>query len=241
MKTYSKSIFLTMVILFLLIFLAGCLPGLTPAPPKGVIAGRIMVPGSEAAKDITGWVPIANASVTLTDSEGVTHTVTTDKDGYYVFTNVAVDTDTIITATATIDGNTVVMKDVVPQAVAAIEDYDAGIMNVESTALGLIVEELTEQGLTSEDINLEEIQASDNFSTVVEQVSSVLEGNGNITTDPDVTEAVNDTVEEIINPPAPSPSPPSPPSVTKTVTNTVTLDYTEGDTLTASCSTTVTY
>ena len=210
MKTYSKSIFLTMVIFFLLIFLAGCLPGTTPASPKGVISGRVMVPSSETAKDITGWVPAANATVTLTDSEGVTHTVTTDEDGYYIFANVAVNTDTIITATATIDGNTVVMKDVVSQAVAAIEDYNAGTMNVESTALGLIVEELIEQGLTSEDINLEEIQASDNFSTVVEQVSSILEENGNVTTDPDVTEAVNDTAEEIINPPAPEPEPTPP-------------------------------
>ena len=231
-----------MVIFFLLIFLAGCLPGTTPASPKGVISGRVMVPSSETAKDITGWVPAANATVTLTDSEGVTHTVTTDEDGYYIFANVAVNTDTIITATATIDGNTVVMKDVVSQAVAAIEDYNAGTMNVESTALGLIVEELIEQGLTSEDINLEEIQASDNFSTVVEQVSSVLEENGNVTTDPDVAEEVNDTAEEIINPPAPSPSPPTPsPTVTKKIINTVTLDYTEGDTVLAHCSTTVTY
>jgi hypothetical protein len=241
MKTYSKSIFLTMVILFLLIFLSGCLPGTTPASPKGVISGRVMVPSSETAKDITGWVPAANATVTLTDSEGVTHTVTTDEDGYYTFTNVAVNTDTIITATATIDGNTVVMKDVVSQAVAAIEDYNAGTMNVESTALGLIVEELIEQGLTPEDINLEEIQASDNFSTVVEQVSSVLEENGNVTTDPDAVEEVNNTVEEIINPPAPPAPPSSPQPVTKTVTNTVTLDYTEGDTVLAHCSTTVTY
>ena len=230
------------VTLLLLFLLSGCLPGLfTPPPPKGVISGRVMVPSSEAAKDITGWVPAANATVTLTDSEGVTHTVTTDADGYYTFTNVAVNTDTIITATVTIDGNTVVMKDVIPQAVAAIEDYDAGIMTPESTALGLIVEGLTEQGLTSEDINLQEIQASDNFTEVVEQVSSVLEENGNVTTDPDVTEVVNNTAEEIINPPAPSPSPPAPAPVTKTVTNTVTLSYDEGDSISASCPTTVTY
>jgi hypothetical protein len=196
-----------------------------------------MVPGPEAAKDITGWVPAANATVTLTDSEGVTHTVTTDKDGYYTFTDITVNANTIITATATVNGKTVVMKDVVPQAVAAIEDYDAGTMNAESTALGLIVEELTEQGLTPEDINLEEIQASDNFTEVVEQVSSVLEENGNVTTDPDLTEVVNNAVEEIINPP----TPPAPPPVTKKVTNTVTLDYAEGGPVTAQCSTTVTY
>ena len=240
MKIYIKNALLITVTLLVLFLLSGCLPGLfTPPPPKGVISGRVMVPGSEAAKDITGWVPAANATVTLTDTNGVTHTVTTDEDGYYTFTNVAVNTYTIITATVTIDGNTVVMKDVVPQAVAAIEDYDAGTMTPESTALGLIVEKLTEQGLTPEDINLEEIQASDNFTAVVEQVSSVLEENGNVTTDPDVIEVVNNTAEEIINPPEPSPPAPSP--VTRTVTNTVALSYDEGDPISANCSTTVTY
>jgi len=202
-----------------------------------------MVPSSETAKDITGWVPAANATVTLTDSEGVTHTVTTDKDGYYSFENVTVNPNTVITATATVNGNTVVLKGVIPQAVSETEDYNAGTMTPESTTLGLIVEELTEQGLTPEDINLEEIQASDNFAEVVEQVSSVLEENGNVTTDPDVTEVVNNTAEEIITPPAPEPEPtptPSPPA-TKTVTNNVTLGYTEGDTVSAQCSTTVTY
>ena len=233
MKLHIKTVLPIIVTLLLLFFLAGCLPGLTPPPPKGVISGRVMVPGSETAKDITGWVPAANATVTLTDSEGVTHTVTTDKDGYYSFGNIAVGTNCVITATATVNGKTVVMKDVISKAVAAIEDYDAGTMSVESTALGLIVEKLIEQGLTSEDINLQEIQASDNFTAVVEQVSSVLEENGNVTTDPDVTEVVNNTAEEIINPPAPP--------VTKTVTNTVTLDYTEGGPVTANCSTTATY
>ena len=237
MKIYIKTVLPIIVTLLLLFLLAGCLPGLTPASPKGVISGRVMVPSPEAAKDITGWVPAANATVTLTDSEGVTHTVTTDEDGYYTFTDIAVNANTIITATATIDGNTVIIKDIIPQAVSATEDYNAGTADAESTALGLIVEELTEQGLTPEDINLEEIQASDNFAEVVEQVSSILEEHGNVTTNPDVTEIVNDTAEEIINPPAPTPSPP----VTKTVTNTVTLDYTEGDTVLAHCSTTVTY
>jgi len=201
------------VILFLLILLVGCLPGLlTPPTPKGVISGRIMVPGPETAKDITGWVPVANATVTLTDSEGITHTVTTDEDGYYTFTDITVNANTIITATATVDGNTVIIKDVIPQAVAADEDYDTGTADAESTALGLIVEELLEQGLDPEDINLEEIQDSDNFTEVAEQVSTILEENGNVTTDPDVTETVNNAAEEIINPPVYTPpeEPPEP-------------------------------
>ncbi|MHC2994017.1 MAG: hypothetical protein IBV53_00710 [Candidatus Atribacteria bacterium] len=212
MKIHIKIILPIIVILFLLILLVGCLPGLTPPPPKGVICGRIMVPSSETAKDIIGWIPVANATVTLTDSEGVTHTVTTDEDGYYTFTDIAVNANTIITATATIDGNTVIIKDIIPQAVAATEDYAAGTADAESTALALIVEELLEQGLDPEDINLEEIQDSDNFTEVVEQVSSVLEANGNVTTDPGVTETVSNAAEDIIIPPAYTPpeEPPEP-------------------------------
>ncbi len=180
---------------------------------KNAISGRIMVPSPKTAKDITGWIPLANATVTITDSEGVTHTVTTDEDGYYTFTDVAVNANTIITATGTVNGNTVIVKDVIPQAVAADGDYDAGTADAESTALALIVEELLEQGLDPEDIDLEEIQDSDNFTAVVEQVSSILDENGNVTTDPDVTDAVGNVAEEI-NPPVPPPVPPP-----------VTLDY----------------
>ena len=140
MKLHIKIVLPVIAILLLLFLLVGCLPGLAPPPsPKGVISGRVMVPGSEAAKDITGWVPAANATVTLTDSEGVTRTVTTDKDGYYVFTDIAVKANTIITATATVNGKTVIMKDVISQAVAATEDYNAGTADAESTALALIV------------------------------------------------------------------------------------------------------
>lgn len=252
LKIYIKSVLLITVILLLLFFLVGCLPGLlTPPPPKGVISGRIMVPSSETAKDITGWIPVANATVTLTDSEGVTHTVTTDEDGYYAFTDITVNANTIITATATIDGNTVIIKDVIPQAVAATEDYDAETADAESTALGLIVEELLEQDYEPEDINLQDIQASEDFTTVVEQVSSILEENGNVTTDSDVTETVSNAAEDIINPPAytppEEPTVPSPVTYpepeTKTVTNTVTLKYKEkeGGPVSANCSTTVIY
>jgi hypothetical protein len=210
MKLSFKTILPILLTSALLILLVGCLPGLTPPPPKGVISGRIMVPSSETTKDITGWIPVANATVTLTDSEGVTHTVTTDEDGYYTFTDIAVNANTIITATATVDGNTVIIKDVILQAVAADEDYDAGTADAESTTLALIVEELLEQGLDPEDINLEEIQDSDNFTEVVEQVSSILEENGNVTTDPGVTETVSNAAEDIINPHAYTPPEPFP-------------------------------
>jgi len=204
----NKRILVLMFVVAFLTLLVGCFPGITPSPPKGVIGGRIMAPpGPETTKDITGWIPLANATVTITDSEGVTHTVTTDEDGYYTFTDIAVDANTIITASGTVDGNTVIVKDVIPQAVAADEDYEAGIADAESTALALIVEELLEQGLDPGDIDLEGIQASVNFNEVVEQVDSILEGNGNVTTDPGLTNTVGNVAEDIINPPEPTPEP----------------------------------
>jgi len=132
LKLHIKTVLPIIVTLLLLFFLAGCQPGLTPPPPRGVISGRVMVPSSEVAN----WVPAANATVTLTDSEGVTHTVTTDEDGYYSFGNIAVPANRVITATTTVNGKTVVRKDVISKAVAATEDYDAGTMTPESTALG---------------------------------------------------------------------------------------------------------
>jgi len=207
----NKRILTLVFVVAFLLLLVGCLPGLTPTPPKGVISGRIMAPSSETTKDITGWIPVANATVTITDSEGVTHTVTSDEDGYYTFTDIAVNANTIITATGTVNGNTVIIKDVIPQAVATDEDYNAGTADAESTALALIVEELLEQGLDPGDIDLEEIQDSDNFAEVVEQVSSILGENGNVTTDPGLTETVSNVAEDIINPPEPSPEPSPPP------------------------------
>ena len=163
------------------------------------------------SKDISGWVPAAGAEVTIVDANGVTQTVITDENGYYTFENVAVNSNTVITATATVDGKTIVLKGVIPQAVAADEDYDAGTMDPETTALALVVEELIDEGVEPVDINLAEVQASETFTDLVEQVSEVLEEQGNVTEDPDVIDGAGDTADEILNPPAP-PSPPSGPS-----------------------------
>lgn len=237
----NRKIFSIILLLLLVVFLAGCLPGLTPTPTKGVISGRVLIPPSEVPKDITGWVPAANATVILVDTDGVTHTVTTDENGYYTFENVAVNPNTVITATVTVDGKTVVLKDVIPQSVAEDEDYDAGTMTPESTALALVVEKLIAEGVAPDDIDLAEIQASDSFANLVEQVTTVIEEQGNVTEDPDVIDGAGDTADEILNPPAP-PSPPSGPSTTtKNITNVVTLTFDLGDPVTAQSITKVTY
>ncbi len=237
---FNKLIFIIAIILAISFLFAGCGIIPTPTPTKGTISGQVLIPpdASKLSRDITGWVPAANATVTIVDANGVTHTVTTDENGYYTFENVAVNSNTVVTATAMVDGKTVVLKGVIPQAVAEDEDYDAGTMTPESTALALVVEKMVEEGVEPGDIDLDEIQASDSFADLVEQVTTVIEEQGNVTEDPDINEGAGNTAEEIINPPAP-PSPPGP--TTKNITNIVTLTYDLGDPVTAQSITKITY
>jgi len=210
----SKKSILSIAIFLLIAFvIAGC--GVIPTQPKGAIEGRVLVPpsASEMSKDVSGWVPAAGATVTVVDANGVTHTVTTDEDGYYSFENIAVNPNTVVTATVTVDGKTVVLKGVIPQSVAADEDYNAGTMTPESTALALVVEKLIDEGISHEDIALAEIQASETFADLVEQVTTAIEEEKDVTEDPDVTGGAGDIADEILNPPAP-PSPPTIVSVT---------------------------
>ena len=180
MKLNIKIAFIIMLTLLLLICLSGFLPVFSQAPTDWVITGRVIGPRLETTEDIANWIPVTNAIVTLIDIEEEIHIVTTGEDGYYFFKNLAVDDNCVITAIAIVNGKTMVLKDVIPYAVAAPKTYDAGTADAESTTLALIVEELTKQGLTYEDIDLEIIQESDNFEIVGEQVLSVLEDNGNI-------------------------------------------------------------
>ena len=216
MKKYFKlllPIFLISLIT-LLLFLVGCAPSVPTTPPvstKATIEGRIMVPGS-STKDISGWVPLPNAVITLTDSEGKIHTVTTDSEGYYTLFDIPPGINYIITATGKVGENTVVLKDIIPK-VETGKNYDAGTADSESTALALVVEALLAEGLTPEEIDLEEIQNTDNFSELVSQVTSALEENGDVTTDPDVEDQVEEIEEEIVLPETPEPEPEPEPSL----------------------------
>ena len=238
----SKKSILSIAIFLLIAFvIAGC--GVIPTQPKGAIEGRVLVPpsASEMSKDVSGWVPAAGATVTVVDANGVTHTVTTDEDGYYSFENIAVNPNTVVTATVEVDGKTIVLKKVIPDAVAEDEDYDAGTMTPESTALALVVETLVDEGVEPEDIYLGEILGSDSFEDLVENVTTAIEEEKDVTEDPDVTGGAGDIADEILNPPTP-PSPPSGPSTTtKNITNVVTLSFDLGAPVTAQSITQVTY
>jgi hypothetical protein len=109
-----KIVLSIIVSLLLLISMAGFSQDVPPPPYKEGITGRVMAPSPETTKDIASWIPVTNALLTLTDIEGDIHIVTTDKDGYYIFTNVAVDAKCVITATATVNGKTMVFKDIIP-------------------------------------------------------------------------------------------------------------------------------
>lgn len=150
MKLHIKIVLIIIVTLLLLIYLTGFLPVFSQAPTDWVITGRVMAPSPETTENIA----ITNAIITLADTQGDIHIVSTGEDGYYFFKNLAVDAKSVITAIAIVNGKTMVFKDVIPRPVAAHETYDAGTADAESTALALIVEELVEQGLTYEDIDL---------------------------------------------------------------------------------------
>jgi hypothetical protein len=211
---YNKPIFIIVVILIISCFFAGCDVFTTPSPARGNISGRVLIPQGtkNITNDISGWIPVAHATVTIVDANGISHTVTTDKNGYYTFTNIEVNSNTIITANVTVNGETLILKTVIPQAVAANEDYDIGSMTPESTALALVAEKLLDEGISPEDINIDEIKNTDNFNNLKEQISSVLEELGNVTEDSTINSLVDNTADKIINPPAPSAAPIAPPS-----------------------------
>ena len=202
---FTKNLFLVLIPLLLALFiLSSC--GIIPQTPEGKISGRVLIPPSEISKDITGWVPTANAEVTIVDADGITHTATTDENGYYAFLGIAVNPNTIITATVELNGDTLILKDVIPQAVTADEDYDAGDMDPESTALALLLEALIAAGEDPSDIDIDEIKSSDGFLALVSQVTSVLEEDGDVTKDPDIANMIEDIINSPI-PPSPSPTP----------------------------------
>ncbi len=207
----KKSVLLLFVILAIALVFAGC--NVLPTPVTGAITGQVKIPASgEMSKDISGWVPAAGATVTVVDTDGVTHTVTTDENGYYSFENIAVNPNTVITATAEADGSTVVLKKVIPVAVAEDENYDAGTMTPEDTALALVIEGLLNAGMDPADIDPDEIRDVNSFDDLVEQITTGTEEGNNVTEDPDVADEVDDIVYKIMNhePPTPHPGPPQP-------------------------------
>ena len=202
----KHSYFFTLLFLSSLILLSffpgcsGCLPT-TPVTVTGTIYGYVALPDN-TAKDLTGYTPIAGATVTIVDADGVTHTVITDQNGYYCFNNINVKANTIINITKdTEGGGKLIFKDIVPLVVSVEEDYDAGIADVLSTATALVVEELVNLGQVQEEIDLDEITSSDGFDELKEDVQQAQEDNQDINTDNHINAQAEEIADNIVNPP----------------------------------------
>lgn len=247
-------LFLSYLILFSLF--SGCLSVTPETVVTGTIYGYVASP-DDTARDLTGYTPIAGATVTIVDADGVTHTVITDQNGYYCFNNISVKVNTIINIEKdTEDGGKLIFKDIVPLTVSVEEDYDAGIADVLSTATALVVEELVNLGQVQEEIDLDEICSCDGFDELKEDVQQAQEDNQDINTDNQINTHTEEIADNIVNPPIPTPEPepepeptpdPTPdPTPAPTPTYTVTYDdnestgtapidsssYTEGATVT---------
>jgi len=147
MKLSTKIILPIILISALLILLSGCAPT-TPSPGAttttgGTITGIFETPEAccMGNRDHTeGWVPLVNATVSVIDVKGVTHTTKTDSDGKYWLTDVAPGIYYVITACCECEDGEGVYKDVVEEELKEGDTYDAGIADCESSALGLMVD-----------------------------------------------------------------------------------------------------
>jgi hypothetical protein len=188
----NKKIIFIILLTLTLIILTGCSLLIPSQPDTGVMKGQIMVPS--ITKDISGWVPVANATVTMTDCEGITHTVMTDENGFYLIEEVAPGFLYCITATALVDGKTIVFKDLAEE-VSAGETYNLGTADENSTALALIVEALLAEGLSAEEIDLEKIKNLSLFSLFKDEIFKIIEAHGNI----DESSILSDMLLDIVN------------------------------------------
>ncbi len=196
----SKNILVLAIFLLLLIllnfFIASC--SLLPAPTKGIIKGRVLLPEEVniSSRDISGWVPVACFEITIIDTKGVAHVKTTDENGYYSFENIAVKANTVVTANTKINDKFVILKNIIPIAVDKDKNYNVGTMTPESTALALIIERLLLDKETDIYLDLDKIRSTISFDELVEQIEKILKEPGNVTNHPVVDDLIKNVVEE---------------------------------------------
>lgn len=115
---------------------------------KGIIYGRIMIPdpASSENKERKNLIPLVDAKVTVKDSENIDHTVFTDENGFYQFTEVAPGRYYIITAIGKFIEKEIIYKDIAEEVIAG-EIYYAGIADFQSRVTASLIEYLREKGL----------------------------------------------------------------------------------------------
>ena len=198
-------LFLSLLILGILL-LSSCF--LKPPVTEGILKGQVIVPeGSVQTKDLTGQA-LPDATVNIIDlaTGEIIATTTTDSDGHYqVF--VPAGGPYLLEAIS----NGVKVQQITPQVEVGIE-YDLGTADCTTTAIALIVQAMLDAGVDLADINLADIEADPNFDDVLSNITSIIEAGG----DPTTSAAIEEAVEDFLNPPSPTPT--SAPTPTYTVT-----------------------
>ena len=143
------------------------------------------------------WFLQKSIAVIITHKGEEVDSTTTNTKGEYTFNNVSAVDNYVITAICPDDGGEPMVKDVVKEVMDG-KDYDAGITDCESTALGLIVDALVNLGISSEYIILEDIQGSVKFEPFIKEVCEVLENCGDVTSDDNVLDQGNLVLMEIL-------------------------------------------
>ena len=219
MKLSTKIILPIILISALLILLNGCQVATVPDDSPGYTPGTTTISGIIAAPccstssltavngDIApsdwclqcevNWFLQKNIEVILTYEGEKVGSTTTNTEGEYTFANLSAGDNYVITAICPDDGGKPLVKDVVKEVVDG-ENYDAGITDCESTALGVLVDALVNLGISSEYIILEDIQGAAKFESFVKALCEVLESCGDVTVDDDLLDLGNSVLMEIL-------------------------------------------
>ena len=193
----SNKIILTVLILSMItLVFSGCSGGgnfVTPPNNDQASLDRASIHGyiKSVEKDLVKnkLIPISNALVYLTDSDGKEHIVSTDKNGFYKFNGLSAGVNYIITASCPQKNNILIYKDVATKVVEG-KDYNAGTADATSTTLALLLEELNENGIPPEEVDADKVVNCEGFSEVKEEVEKVLDEEGDVTE----SDAINQSV-----------------------------------------------
>jgi len=192
-----------MFFLILIFIIVSC----NPVIPKitGSVYGIVAEPIMES-KDISGYNPIPEATVTIIDASGVIHTTTSDADGYYCFTEIEVLPNTIINIRKKTTTGVKAFKDVVPQTVLPDDVYDAGVADAFSTARALVIESLVSLGVPRSQVDLEEISEINGFDWLVSEINKNQQDELDSSDNLQIQIQSKVIANRIINPPTPEPN-----------------------------------